>query len=45
MSAPPASISAVEAVEHVVRVVGHPLVGREHQRDRARALQGVDVGP
>ena len=35
----------VEAVEHVVRVVGDPRVGRQHQRDRARALQGVDVRP
>ena len=35
----------VEAVQHVVRVLGDPRVRREHQRDRARPLQRVDVGP
>ena len=36
---------AVEAVQHVVRVLGHPRVRRDHQRDRSGRLQRVDVGP
>ena len=35
---------AVEPVEHVVGVLGHPRVRRDHQRDRAGHLQRVDVG-
>ena len=34
----------VEPVEHVVGMRRHPRVGRDHQRDRARALQRVHVG-